>query len=401
MTGRSLVWEVARWEFRRFFKAKDVVLSAVLIVVIGLAMKAVGTVASRADSRAVTVAVAPLAQSPLAAGSHGRFELVAAAPGDAAADEAGLRRRVVDGELDGALLLADRDRGELLVAGEADWSRELVGLLTEARTAERLTDSGIAADTLAAVLRPVDLEVRSASGGERRTGKVAVGIMVGLMVMGVLVGNSLLFVGITGEKGQRVTEQVVSALKPQSWIDGKLVGLSGLVVVNLSVYVVSYLIYKVLAAAIWQEPLGLPEMVASPSLLAPSLLFAVLGFLLWFAFFALIACTINDPNTSARSTFMFLPVATLALAFAGLNQPDALWMRLLGLCPLTSPSVFPVRLALGDANRWELVLAVALLVVSIAVLRRAAGKVFALGMLMYGKEPSFAEIWRWSRATRA
>jgi ABC-2 type transport system permease protein len=55
----------------------------------------------------------------------------------------------------------------------------------------------------------------------------------------------------------------------------------------------------------------------------------------------------------------------------------------------------PVRLLLTEVAAWEVLLAVALLVSSTALLRRAAGKVFHLGMLMYGKEPTWREIWRW------
>jgi ABC-2 type transport system permease protein len=46
---------------------------------------------------------------------------------------------------------------------------------------------------------------------------------------------------------------------------------------------------------------------------------------------------------------------------------------------------------------WEVPLALVLLVAAIWIFRRAAGKIFAVGMLMYGKEPSVREIWRWAR----
>jgi ABC-2 type transport system permease protein len=48
---------------------------------------------------------------------------------------------------------------------------------------------------------------------------------------------------------------------------------------------------------------------------------------------------------------------------------------------------------------WEVALAIVLLMGAVWILRRLAGKVFHLGMLMYGKEPSWGEVRRWMRET--
>ena len=55
---------------------------------------------------------------------------------------------------------------------------------------------------------------------------MAAGLLVGLMMLGVFTGIAYQFIVITGEKQLRVTEQVVSAITPQMWIDGKILGIS-------------------------------------------------------------------------------------------------------------------------------------------------------------------------------
>ena len=120
---------------------------------------------------------------------------------------------------------------------------------------------------------------------------------------------------------------------------------------------------------------------------------------MWNTFFGLIAATIDDPNTSSRGSLMLLPAVPLAFAFLGLAQPDTLLMRVLSILPPTSPIILPLRLVLTEVAWWEVALALALLAVTIWLLRRAAGKVFALGILMYGKEPSWSETIWWIRAT--
>jgi len=124
---------------------------------------------------------------------------------------------------------------------------------------------------------------------------------------------------------------------------------------------------------------------------------ASLGFFFWFTLFAGFAATINDPNTSSRSALMFIPMLPLSLAFAGLNSPDSLVMRILSMLPFSSSTVMPVRLVLGEVHPLEVLAAVALLILFTALLRRAAGKVFGLAMLMTGKEPSLREMSHWIR----
>jgi ABC-2 type transport system permease protein len=55
------------------------------------------------------------------------------------------------------------------------------------------------------------------------------------------------------------------------------------------------------------------------------------------------------------------------------------------------------RLVLSDVAGWEVALALLLLALLTLVVRRAAGKVFAAGILMTGKEPSWGELWQWLR----
>jgi ABC-2 type transport system permease protein len=144
---------------------------------------------------------------------------------------------------------------------------------------------------------------------------------------------------------------------------------------------------------------ALPAAAGDPFFLAALVAFSTLGFLLWFTFFAAIAATVDDPNNSSRGGWMLFPLLPLGLAFAVIRDPDAPLARVLGLLPPTAPTVMPVRMLLGEVPLFELLLALAGLVGAIGLLRRAAGRIFELGMLMYGKEPSWREIWRLARHT--
>ena len=138
----------------------------------------------------------------------------------------------------------------------------------------------------------------------------------------------------------------------------------------------------------------IPWAALRPANLLFFLLLAMLGILFWNCVFAAIAVRINDPNSSTRSSLMFLPVMFVGMGFPGLQKPDAPVMRALAVLPGTSPTVMTARLVLSDVAAWEALTAVLLLVLTILVLRRIAGKVFAAGILLTGKELSWAEAWR-------
>ncbi len=158
-----------------------------------------------------------------------------------------------------------------------------------------------------------------------------------------------------------------------------------------------YLVYKGVVTLFFGEGFTLPTGIGDPVVVLNLVLFAMLGFGFWFTLFALIAATITDPNSSSRSSLLLLPFLPLGLTLTGMDQPDAVWMRVLALIPGLSPAAMPVRLLRGDPWAAEIVLSLALLVVMVWVFRRAAGRVFGVSMLMTGKEPSWAEVWRWLR----
>lgn len=155
----------------------------------------------------------------------------------------------------------------------------------------------------------------------------------------------------------------------------------------------------VLLSRVFGDGIDIPLRIGEPGLWIGLSLVAMGGFLMWNTFFGLVAATTDDPNTSARGSFIMLPVLPLAIAFLGLERPDTLLMRVLSILPPTSPTVLTLRLVLTEVPWWEVALALALLGAAIWLLRRAAGKVFGLAILMYGKEPSWRETLRWIRET--
>ncbi len=307
-----------------------------------------------------------------------------------------MRDSATRGDIGGLLIIKDANHAELVVRRDPTWRAELERALSATAMKQRLAASGLEPTALQALTAPMAVAVtRPAGAGPGRTERILTGAVLALSLVGLMTGMGFIFAGITGEKQQRVTEQVISAIAPQRWIDGKILGLAGVALLNT---LVMALVIGMLFAVFSVTSGNRFALTVDQPLLVPLLvLFPLLGFALWFAFLSAIAATIDDPHTSTKGSLLMVPVVPVAIAWPLLSRADSTVAQFFALFPLTSSAVMPVRLLMADVTMWEVPLALALLVATIWALRRAAGKIFAVGMLMYGKEPSVREMWRWAR----
>ena len=120
------------------------------------------------------------------------------------------------------------------------------------------------------------------------------------------------------------------------------------------------------------------------------LFFFVFGYLLYASLFAAIGSAVENEGDSSQ---LQIPVTIpLLLAFFiaiyAFKAPDRI--------PFTSPIVMLARIPFGVAT-WELVLSMALLVLTFVVCAWASAKIYKVGILMYGKKSTFKDLWKWLR----
>jgi ABC-2 type transport system permease protein len=388
MTHWKQVWLVAAWEFRRYFKWKDQVIGFLIFIGLGALSWGVGRLAS-GGKRSMTLAVFAFELTP-PAGSRLR---VVRAPDDGEARTAML----AEGDVSGVLARRPDGSFDLLVEKDPRYLPELRIILADLVRRERLASSGLDASQLAGILAPPDIAVRFTDPDRQRVGRaerVVAGIFLGLVMLGVFTSMAYLLTGITGEKQLRVTESITAIIRPQVWIDGKILGIGAYSLATTLNMVLGTVFLAFVAKATWQ--ITIPEIVVRPGVIVLLVVFSALALAMWNAAFAAFASTIDDPNTSARSSIMFLPFLPVAMTVSVLRDPDHVASRVLSLFPLTSPSAMPIRVMLSDPAALEIGLAIALLVATVWLFRRLAGRIFEIGMLMYGKEPTMKEMWKWA-----
>jgi ABC-2 type transport system permease protein len=287
---------------------------------------------------------------------------------------------------------------DLQVKKDPRYLSELRGTLTDLVRRERLAESGLRETQLEAILAAPDLSVRFIDPDRQRAGpaeRLLAGIVLGLVIMSVFTSMAYLLTGITGEKQLRVTESITAIIPPQAWIDGKILGIGAYSMATIANMVLGGVLLAAIAKLAWN--FTIPPVIVRPGVAALLVLFSALAVAMWNAAFAAFASTIDDPNTSTRTSIMFLPFLPMAMSVAVLRDPDHVASRLLSVFPLTSPSAMPARLILSNPGSIEITVAIVLLVATVWLFRRLAGRIFEIGMLMYGKEPTLREIWRWAR----
>ncbi len=385
-------WTVAKWEFQRCFKLKDQIIGFVSVLIGAV----IGFGAVRLSQSASKVKLAVIgASSTFALPENGHIQLASEEH-----TEQEWRSLIGAREIDGLLLVSASNevpwRTELIVRQEPTWLEELRPVLQNERMLWQMQVANISPTTLEQILAPADIKIVTLA--DRDVSKLdrlfAYGILSAMLITS-WIGLAYMLTGITGEKQQRVTEQIVSAIRPQMWIDGKLIGITGAAIGSLA-FLFGTVVICLPAAWLLGNEISLPGSLHHWDFI-PLLVFFYLGnVFFWNCFYAGVASVINDPNTSSRTSLLFLPMLPMFAAGMVVSQPDGPMMRTLSLIPGASSTAMPMRLVLGEVSSAEVLTSFALMLAGIAGLRLLAGRIFAAGIMLYGKEPSWLDIATWT-----
>ena len=386
-----LTLTVTRWEFTRFYKIRNELIGLGIMLVVSLISYFITSAALKQPDELPRVAVINLAGlewSPRAA------ILQKATPMTDTTRAIGLLR---DEKIDGLVLLYSADHWKVVTPAPRKWTSAIETDLREQRAEWLPAATGVAPDVVARITTPARCDKVYLREAPDRAGKITAIVFIVFILIGVFLSFAYQFTAISGEKQQRITEQIISAVKPGVWMDGKILGISLTGFTSITVYglltIVGFGLYMQITGGGFSAVLA---MVHWPSAIL-FLLFTFLSIVMWNAFLAAISSMITDPNNSSKNGLLMLPILPAMSGFLALSDPDTGFMQFLSLFPLTSGSVMPARLVLGDVSAWEVLASIVLLVAAIWLMRKVATLIFRTSILISGKEPSFREVWRWAR----
>jgi ABC-2 type transport system permease protein len=345
-------------------------------------------------------------------------------------NEGELNFKVVQGEL--AELIDNADYDAVLVI-EADavsrpsaiklYSHEAASMQTEGAISSQLEniieDERIKAydiDNLSQIMKEVKADVRLetfriSEGDTSETSSIIsyiVGITTSLMLyMFIMLYGQMVMTSIIEEKNNRVLEIVVSSVKPNALMMGKIVGI-GLVAVT------QILIWGIIltACSIWLMPLvsGAAQgaggfdlgVLGSPAyileLFGYITLFLIGGYLFYSSIYAAVGSAVdNIQDASQLVSIAVIPIIIgMVVSMSVVQNPASSLAVWTSMIPFTSPMVMMARIPFG-IPAWQIWTSLALLYASFAGMVWLSAKIYRVGIFMYGKKPSFSELIRWAR----
>jgi len=305
-------------------------------------------------------------------------------------DEAAARRAVTNGDVDGALLDPTGGAPELLVNRSADGRLQAVvqGAVSQVALGRALAQAGVGAvdvpKTTVTALAP------NADQTGERTGVAIISVVVLYTLLALF--SQFVAQGVVEEKSTRVVELLLATLRPWQLLAGKILGLGVLGLVQI---VVVALIGVVGAVAF--------GVVSFPAQLIGTVVavvaWFVLGYALYAAVFAAAASLVSrqeDLPSVITPTSMLL-FAGLFISIRAATDPTGGLALVTSFIPGLSPLVMPVRQAAGGVAWWEVLLAVVLMLVGIAVVVRLGGRIYAGALLRTSGRITLREALRGER----
>jgi len=322
---------------------------------------------------------------------------------------AALDARVLGGEYDGYLVLpADPTTSSPLeyVSGDATDFRVtavLQAVIGQAVVAQRLAHAGVSASQIATIVRPPVLETRqlTRNGGKKKSSDYITVLMTGLMFAVMLYMTLILYGQVIGrsvltEKTSKTVEIMLSSVRPIDLLFGKILGKALASLLQYGIWVgIAAVILKFIGPG-----LGITVGAGlTMSTFAYLVLFFILAFFLYCSLYAALgAASVDEQHLGQLAwpviAFLLIPVMMISPIITSPRSPLIVG---LSLFPLTSPIVMFLRILVGAARTWEVLLSIGLILVTTGAVIWLSARVFQAGILLSGKRFNIGEVLRLSR----
>ncbi|MDO8431224.1 MAG: ABC transporter permease [Candidatus Binatus sp.] len=284
-------------------------------------------------------------------------------------------------------------------AGDAVLHQKLGSALTYAYSAERMLKHGLSVNDTATMLQRVDLRVvkggHSSAYNELR-GMMAVMLLVFVMFFSLLSYGVVVMRSVLEEKASRITEVLLCSTTAGELMAGKIIGTGGVGMTQVAVWL------SIAAAGASRSPYlraAIGELQMRGPLMIYFVIFYILGFLLYASIFAGVGAAFNSVDEAQQWNFVILLplIAASALILPIATSPDSIMSVAVSIFPFCAPVLMFERIAVHNPPAWQIALSLVLMLATIAASFYVCGRIYRIGILMYGKRPSLRELARWYR----
>ncbi len=350
------------------------------------------------------------------------------------------KKKVEEGNHYGVLFIPKQDSLEVLAKSVEFYSKETPGLNTIENIERnvnkhlrnlKMTKLGINLEKIKASKISSDIKMFNFSGEKSSKMingmKIGVGTIAGYMLMMfVIIYGTSVMRSVIEEKTSRIIEVIVSSVKPFQLMMGKIIGNASAGLLQFFIWGVLLMIGSVVvslflgidASQVFSQDIDVEQAAKMKELMGNkadlfleirklpwlTLFFLFIfyflgGYMLYSSLFAAVGAAVDsetDTQQFMMPIMMPLMLAVYVGAFTVINDPHGPVSVIFSHVPLTSPIVMLMRVPFGVAW-WEIALSMLLLVVTFIGIVWFAAKIYRVGILMYGKKPTYKDLWKWIR----
>ncbi len=259
-------------------------------------------------------------------------------------------------------------------------------------------------DTMTGVIDVIAMHSTGEATGSSGIGSFLIAyILAFILYMVITLYGVNVMRSVVQEKTSRVMEFLVAVVRPQSLMSGKILGVGGAALIQLTVWLgigaitLAYRTQILSAFGIDGGTSPLPPLdVFSISI---TLAFFVLGFFFYSAMYAAVGAMVSseqDTQQVQMPVTMLLIIGVMCFQLVA-SAPRGGAASVMTMVPFWSPMLMPMRFVLGGATLGDVAISLGILLVSTVLVVRAAAKIYRVGVLLYGKRPSVRELVRWLR----
>ncbi len=199
---------------------------------------------------------------------------------------------------------------------------------------------------------------------------------------------------ITTEKTSKIIETLVTSTTPKTIVLGKTIGIGIVGLLQMILLVATALI----SAKSFLEPEVLNSVLdmstITPYLGIITIVYFILGYLAYALLYALTGSTVSKPEDiqSANGPVAMLAVIGFYLSYFTMMNPTSDLNVFASICPISSPFCMPFRIMMGLASTKDVLISIAVLLVTILIISKVAIKIYSNAILNYGTKMGLKDI---------
>lgn len=271
---------------------------------------------------------------------------------------------------------------------------DIVGAINSLYTNLQISKLGLSQEQLQSITPNFEFNL------EQTEEEKASGNVYAIMLLSIVLFYAIYFCAyqvsssITTEKTSKIMETLVTSTSPKTIVLGKTIGIGIIGLMQMILIVGTALI----SAKLFLEP-GAIDSVLDMSNITPylgiiTIIYFILGYLAYALLYALTGSTVSKPEDiqSANSPIAILAVIGFYLSYFTMMNPTSELNVFASMLPISSPFCMPFRVMMGLASNTDVLVSIAILIITIIVIAQVAIKIYSNAILNYGTKMSFRDI---------